>query len=64
MPNITRVLGASVAWGGVACSDPDIVIVSPCGYRTYGAAELAGQLRARGVLADEFPASTDPRIAV
>ena len=35
---------ARIAWAGIAAWRPEVVIVSPCGYRVEKAAELAGRL--------------------
>ena len=41
---------ATVNWDAVRASRPDIVIVSPCGFRTEGAAELAKAICNSGAL--------------
>jgi iron complex transport system substrate-binding protein len=52
------VLGASgqrsveITMGDVHASAPDVVVVSPCGYRLDGATALAKELLARGELPD------------
>jgi iron complex transport system substrate-binding protein len=40
----------SVSWDEVAGSGADVVLVAPCGYRLDGAAELAAEVVAEGVL--------------
>lgn len=40
----------SISGDELRATDPDIVVVAPCGYRLDGAVELAGQLRDAGVL--------------
>src|SRR2546421_9344719 len=46
----TSVLGVSgarsqqITFGALAASAPDVIVVSPCGYRLAGAAELAAAL--------------------
>jgi iron complex transport system substrate-binding protein len=61
-----------VEWAEVSASGAEVVIVSPCGYRLDGAAELARQVDAQGVLppgaevwaidADAFVVRPGPRI--
>jgi iron complex transport system substrate-binding protein len=45
----------SVSWADVAQSRPDLVVVSPCGYRLEGSADLARQLVDAGVLPTGVP---------
>lgn len=40
-------------WDQVGASDAEVVIVAPCGFRLAGAAELANDVVARGVLPDD-----------
>jgi iron complex transport system substrate-binding protein len=55
------VLGASgqrsarVEWADVAASEPDVVVVAPCGYRLDGAVALAREARAAGHLPSGVP---------
>jgi iron complex transport system substrate-binding protein len=55
------VLGASgtrseqIEWAAVAASEPDVIVVTPCGYRLEGATQLAGQLLATGNLPPDVP---------
>lgn len=46
---------AAVTWDAVRASEPDLVVVSPCGYRIDGATELAFIVRAAGVLDEGVP---------
>ena len=54
----TSVLGVSgarsqrITFGALAASAPDVIVVSPCGYRLAGAAELAAALVHTGALPD------------
>lgn len=41
---------SQVTWEAVRAAAPDVVVVSPCGYRLAGAAELARDLLGRGEL--------------
>jgi iron complex transport system substrate-binding protein len=55
------VLGASggrseqIEWAAVAASEPDVIVVAPCGYRLEGATQLARQLLATGNLPPGVP---------
>lgn len=55
------VLGASgersrqVEWAAVAASQPDVIVVAPCGYRLAGARELAELVIEAGVLPPDIP---------
>jgi iron complex transport system substrate-binding protein len=55
------VLGASgrrsaeISWGDLAEARPDIIVVSPCGYRLKGARALAEELVSRDVLPEGVP---------
>ncbi len=57
----TSVLGSTgerskgIAWSDVIAAQPDLIVVAPCGYRLNGAAELAEQVVAAGVLPPEVP---------
>ena len=61
-----------VTWGQVGACGAEVVIVAPCGFRLDGAAELAEQVVARGVLpaaaevwavdADAFVVRPSPRV--
>ena len=61
-----------VEWSTVAEAEADVVIVSPCGYRLDGAAELGEELLGRGVLpptaqvwaidADHYMVRPGPRV--
>jgi iron complex transport system substrate-binding protein len=46
---------AQSSWDEVASSDPDVIVVAPCGYRLPGAAALAGDLVAGGRLPPGVP---------
>ncbi len=45
----------AVTWSAVRASRPDLVIVSPCGFRTDGAADLARVVCDLGVLPEDVP---------
>jgi iron complex transport system substrate-binding protein len=55
------VLGASgarseqIEWAAVAASEPDVIVVAPCGYRLEGATQLARHLLATGNLPPGVP---------
>lgn len=61
-----------VEWDAIRASEADIVVVSPCGFRLAGAAELGEQCLAKGVLppnadvwaidADAFMVRPGPRV--
>jgi iron complex transport system substrate-binding protein len=44
-----------IEWDAVAAARPEVIIVAPCGYRLEGAAELARDLVASGVLPSDVP---------
>jgi iron complex transport system substrate-binding protein len=44
-----------VTWEAVHTAAPEVVVVAPCGYDLAGAARLAGELVASGVLPDGVP---------
>jgi iron complex transport system substrate-binding protein len=44
-----------ISWSDVADSQPDVIVVAPCGYRLDGATELAAQILAAGVLPPGLP---------
>jgi iron complex transport system substrate-binding protein len=44
-----------IGWNDIAAAAPDVVVVSPCGYRLAGAAELATAVLDRGVLPEGVP---------
>jgi iron complex transport system substrate-binding protein len=45
----------TIAWSDIAGSEPDLVIVAPCGFNLAGAAELATNLCATGQLPPHVP---------
>jgi iron complex transport system substrate-binding protein len=44
-----------ISWEDVAAAEPDVVVVAPCGFRLEGAASLASEIMARGVLPAGVP---------
>lgn len=46
---------APVGWADVAAASADVIVVAPCGYRLDGAAALASELVASGVLPEGIP---------
>lgn len=46
---------AAVTWDQVADSEPDVIVVAPCGYRLGGAAQLAADLVSGGRLPAGIP---------
>jgi iron complex transport system substrate-binding protein len=46
---------AEVSWAEVTSSDPDLIVVAPCGFRLDGAAALAGELIEAGRLPPGVP---------
>jgi iron complex transport system substrate-binding protein len=44
-----------IEWAAVARSEPDVIVVAPCGYRLEGATALARQLLATGNLPESVP---------
>jgi iron complex transport system substrate-binding protein len=46
---------SQITWDDLARSEPDLIVVSPCGYRLAGAVELAEQLVASAPLPRGVP---------
>jgi iron complex transport system substrate-binding protein len=44
-----------IAWSSVAATEPDVIVVAPCGYRLEGATQLARQLLATEYLPPGVP---------
>jgi iron complex transport system substrate-binding protein len=44
-----------IEWAAVVASEPDVIVVAPCGYRLEGATALARQLLATGALPQGVP---------